>query len=101
MEITHSDKFKIQQMKLAGRNTRIHFLTMLIFLFSFSLEVNAQATPKKDFYQNPILGGDYPDPSVLRVGKDYYMTHSSFDYYPGLLIWHSTDLVHWERVAYA
>lgn len=56
---------------------------------------------KKDYYNNPILGGDYPDPSVLRVGNDFYMTHSSFNYYPGLLIWHSTDLIHWERVCHA
>jgi beta-xylosidase len=53
------------------------------------------------YYQNPVLGGDYPDPSVLRVGKDYYMTNSSFEYCPGLLVWHSTDLVHWERIGYA
>lgn len=52
-------------------------------------------------FENPILGGDYPDPSVLRVGKDYYMTHSSFEYCPGLLIWHSTDLIHWERIGFA
>jgi xylan 1,4-beta-xylosidase len=54
-----------------------------------------------EYYQNPVLGGDYPDPSVLRVGNDYYMTHSSFNYYPGLLIWHSTDLIHWERICHA
>jgi beta-xylosidase len=54
-----------------------------------------------DYYQNPVLSGDYPDPSVLRVGNDYYLTHSSFNYYPGLLIWHSTDLIHWERVSHA
>lgn len=35
-------------------------------------------------YTNPILGGDYTDPTILRVGSDYYMTHSSFIYYPGL-----------------
>jgi beta-xylosidase len=58
-------------------------------------------TSKKDYYSNPVLGGDYPDPSVLRVGKDYYLTHSSFNYYPGLLIWHSTDLIHWQRVCHA
>ncbi|MGE4585968.1 MAG: family 43 glycosylhydrolase [Mangrovibacterium sp.] len=52
-------------------------------------------------FQNPVLGGDYPDPSVFRDGKDYYMTHSSFEYYPGLLVWHSTDLVHWTRVCHA
>jgi len=46
-------------------------------------------------YLNPVLAGDRPDPSVLRVGADYYMTHSSFFSYPGLLIWHSRDLVNW------
>ncbi|MCX6333342.1 MAG: pectate lyase [Bacteroidia bacterium] len=54
-----------------------------------------------DLFLNPVLGGDYPDPSVLRVGNDFYMTHSSFNYYPGLLVWHSTDLIHWERVSHA
>lgn len=43
-------------------------------------------------YLNPVLAGDYPDPSVLKDGDDYYMTHSSFDAAPGLLIWHSRDL---------
>lgn len=47
------------------------------------------------------MGGDYPDPSVLRVGEDYYMTHSLFKYGPGLLIWHSRDLINWESVCNA
>ncbi|MDP4203940.1 MAG: family 43 glycosylhydrolase [Bacteroidota bacterium] len=66
--------------------------------------VNKQPASKKSDVQtftNPVLGGDYPDPSILRVGNDFYMTHSSFNYYPGLLIWHSTDLIHWERVTHA
>jgi len=46
-------------------------------------------------FLNPVLAGDYPDPSVLKDGDDYYMTHSSFDAAPGLLIWHSRDLVNW------
>lgn len=46
-----------------------------------------------------IFAGDHPDPSVLKDGGDYYMTHSSFDAYPGLMIWHSTDLVNWRAVA--
>lgn len=50
---------------------------------------------------NPILGGDYPDPTILRDGEDYYMTHSAFDYVPGLVVWHSRDLVHWEPISYA
>lgn len=46
-------------------------------------------------FLNPILAGDRPDPSILRRGEDYFLTFSSFDAYPGLLIWHSRDLVNW------
>lgn len=49
-------------------------------------------------YLNPILAGDQPDPSVLRDGAVYYKVSSSFDYYPGLLIWASQDLVSWRPV---
>src|ERR1051326_3978602 len=52
-------------------------------------------------YRNPILGGDHPDGSPIRVGDDFYLTHSSFDYAPGLLIWHSRDLLNWRPVAAA
>ncbi len=52
-------------------------------------------------YENPVMGGDYPDPSVVRVGEDFYLTHSSFEYYPGLLVWHSRDLVNWRPLCHA
>ncbi len=52
-------------------------------------------------YMNPIMPGDYPDPSILRIGGDYYMTHSSFDYLPGLLIWHSRNLTDWRPICHA
>jgi xylan 1,4-beta-xylosidase len=48
-----------------------------------------------------VLTGDYADPSIIRVGGDYYMTHSSYTYMPGLLIWHSRDFMAWQRVGYA
>ena len=48
-----------------------------------------------------IFPGDYPDPTILRDGDDYYMTHSNFTYYPGLLIWHSKDLMNWKTVTRA
>jgi len=60
---------------------------------------DAQQTPA--VYHNPILGGDHPDASPIRVGNDFYLTHSSFEYAPGLLIWHSLDLVNWRPVAAA
>ncbi|MGK2910808.1 MAG: family 43 glycosylhydrolase [Sphingobium sp.] len=46
-------------------------------------------------FLNPIMPGDHPDPSILKDGADYYMTFSTFDSYPGLVIWHSRDLVNW------
>ena len=49
-------------------------------------------------FRNPIMAGDYPDPSVLKDGDDYYMTHSSFDASPGLVTWHSRDLVNWSPI---
>lgn len=48
--------------------------------------------------KNPILTGFYPDPSICRVGKDFYLTNSSFAYFPGVPIFHSTDLAHWEQI---
>src|SRR5574343_367230 len=52
-------------------------------------------------FLNPVLAGDRPDPSVLKDGDDYYLTHSSFEALPGLLIWHSRDLVNWRPIANA
>jgi xylan 1,4-beta-xylosidase len=46
-------------------------------------------------YVNPIVPGDHPDPTILKDGDDYYMTFSSFNSYPGIVIWHSRDLVNW------
>lgn len=48
----------------------------------------------------PLLPGCYPDPSIVRVGEDYYLVNSSFAFYPGVPIWHSTDLRNWERLGY-
>jgi xylan 1,4-beta-xylosidase len=48
---------------------------------------------------NPILPGFNPDPSIVRVGADYYIATSTFEWFPGVQIHHSRDLVHWELVA--
>lgn len=55
----------------------------------------------KKTFENPILSGFYPDPSICRVGDDYYMVTSSFVYFPGLPIFHSKDLLHWEQIGHA
>ena len=48
---------------------------------------------------NPVLPGFHPDPSLLRVGEDYYLATSTFQWYPGVAIYHSRDLVHWRLAA--
>ena len=50
-------------------------------------------------YQNPIIPGFNPDPSICRVGEDYYLVTSSFEYFPGIPIYHSKDLVNWEQLS--
>ncbi|MEU8890525.1 glycoside hydrolase family 43 protein [Streptomyces sp. NPDC048442] len=47
---------------------------------------------------NPVLPGLHPDPSVCRVGDDYYLACSSFEYFPGIPLFHSRDLVHWTQI---
>ena len=49
--------------------------------------------------QNPVLRGFNPDPSIVRVGDDYYIATSTFEWFPGVQIHHSTDLVNWRLVA--
>lgn len=51
-------------------------------------------------YRNPVVPGFYPDPSVCRVGRDYYLVTSSFEYFPGIPIHHSRDLVHWRKIGH-
>lgn len=51
--------------------------------------------------QNPVLPGFNPDPSFVRVGEDYYIATSTFEWFPGVCIYHSRDLANWEMVSYA
>jgi len=49
-------------------------------------------------YRNPIIPGFHPDPSLVRVGEDYYLVTSTFEFFPGVPVHHSRDLVHWELI---
>jgi xylan 1,4-beta-xylosidase len=59
----------------------------------------AEAGVSMATFQNPLFAGDYADPTILRVGEDFYMTHTSYSYAPGLVIWHSRDLVNWTPIS--
>jgi xylan 1,4-beta-xylosidase len=51
-------------------------------------------------YQNPVIAGFYSDPSVCRVGEDYYLVTSTFQFFPGVPVFHSKDLVNWEQIGH-
>ncbi|MBR6569891.1 MAG: family 43 glycosylhydrolase [Clostridia bacterium] len=61
----------------------------------------ATGAPLVDFYQNPIRRGMFPDPSIVRVGEDYYMVNSTFVFFPCIPVSHSRDLVNWQVIGHA
>ncbi|SBT40092.1 glycoside hydrolase family 43 protein [Micromonospora auratinigra] len=62
-----------------------------------STEIADVATTARSI-RNPVLTGFHPDPSILRVGDDYYLATSTFEWYPGVRVHHSRDLVHWRAL---
>lgn len=69
--------------------------------FTYQGQSAEKVVVKPGEYRNPILTGYYPDPSVMRVGDDYYLVNSSFGHYPGLPIFKSKDLVNWTQIGNA
>ena len=66
------------------------------------VSANQLATfPDMATFRNPLFAGDFADPSIVRVGADFYATFTSYQYAPGLPVWHSRDLVNWEHIANA
>lgn len=68
------------------------FLVTIIFINSFLFS-------QTKFF-NPILSGFYPDPSICRVGEDYYLVNSTFAYFPGITVFQSKDLVNWKLIGH-
>lgn len=82
-----------------------HYLIIILTLVglqacSSSVE-QAKPSSAPTHYQNPIIAGFHPDPSVTRVGEDYYLVNSSFEWFPGIPIYHSKDLVNWRPIGHA
>lgn len=65
-------------------------------IIAFALAAISGAKAEK--LHNPVIGGFHPDPSVCRVGDDFYLATSSFHYFPGVPMYHSRDLVNWELI---
>ncbi|ABG39370.1 Alpha-L-arabinofuranosidase [Paraglaciecola sp. T6c] len=77
-------------------NNLLKRFSLLVFILSFSPLIYSAT----DNFKNPILSGFYPDPSITRSGDTYYMTNSTFEWFPALPIHKSKDLVNWELVGY-
>ena len=67
----------------------------IVFIF-----ILTNISGKEGYFINPIISGGHADPSICRVGDDFYIVNSSFEYFPGLPIHHSKDLVNWELISY-
>ncbi len=67
-------------------------------LFTISIAVIASLNILAQGYRNPVLSGFHADPSVCTNGKDFYLVNSTFQYFPGVPVFHSKDLIHWEQV---
>ena len=75
-------------------NKKSVFICVSLWLIIFAFDFQSQAQT----YTNPVIPGDFPDPSVIRVGSDYYATATTGDWSPNFPILHSTDLVNWKIV---
>ncbi len=73
---------------------------LFAMLAVFALPIGAQSSDAATF-SNPIIPGFAPDPSIVRVGEDFYLINSTFEYFPGIPIYHSRDLINWELIGYA
>ena len=68
---------------------------VLLFMIALQTHMDAQV-----HYKNPVIPGFYPDPSICKVGDDFYMVNSTFAYFPGVPIFKSTNLVNWKQIGY-
>src|SRR5579862_6594648 len=85
--------------RLAAGVRPILLLRTALALFAGPILCQSAATAwaAEVIYENPVIPGDHPDPSIIRVGKDYWATSTSSEWGPQFPLLHSTDLVNWEQ----
>jgi xylan 1,4-beta-xylosidase len=83
------------QQTTSKQNRPSPFSGMGVNAFSSITDLNAIVT-----FKNPIIPGFFSDPSICRAGDDYYLVNSTFEYFPGVPVFHSKDLVNWEMIGY-
>ena len=79
---------------------RFAFTSVLLLIMGAISVQEFSYCQSRSTFTNPIIAGFYPDPSICRVGKDFYLVNSTFAYFPGINVFHSTDLVHWSLIGY-
>lgn len=84
-----------QEKRPAARTSTSSFAGMGANAFSAVINPDEPVT-----YRNPVIPGFFSDPSVCRAGDDYYLVTSTFEYFPGVPVFHSKDLVNWELIGY-
>ena len=85
----------------AGRRLdSLRYIILFLLLLALAPESPSQSAQTSGF-NNPVIEGMAPDPSVCRVGDDYYLVTSTFEYFPGVPVYHSKDLIHWRLIGYA
>ena len=73
------------------------FITIVLLLaFKGLISQDAPST-----FKNPILPGYHPDPSICMVGNDYYMVNSTLEWFPGIPVFHSKDMVNWKLIGHS
>lgn len=92
MDITAGDTDLITPYQIAWEHGHTELLSY------YQEQVGA---PYEEMYHNPIRTGMFPDPSIVRVGEDYYMVNSTFIFFPCIPVSHSRDLIHWEIIGHA
>ena len=75
-------------------------MLLILLLTSYACQQPMQSPATVNTISNPILAGFYPDPSICRVGENYYLVNSTFAYFPGIPIFHSKDLVNWRQLGH-
>lgn len=75
-------------------------LLIVLLFFVCCILANAQIKTAGTTYRNPVIAGDFPDPTIIRVDKNYYAAGTSSDFAPHYPLYHSVDLINWERIGF-
>ncbi|HWW77529.1 MAG TPA: family 43 glycosylhydrolase, partial [Pyrinomonadaceae bacterium] len=95
---------RLEKPRRARRGAALAFSLLTLLLAGLHPQAARAQTPAgtpAQGFDNPVIPGMASDPSVVRVGADYYLVTSTFEYFPGVPVYHSRDLVHWRMLGHA